>query len=52
MGENRFIEEVRLTYLNIAQTWLQSAASLDAGLPIRLQPLPPAKGNGKLPEPH
>jgi hypothetical protein len=44
-------EEVRLTYLNIAQIWLQAAASLDAGLPIRLAPLPPAKGNGKLPEP-
>jgi hypothetical protein len=45
-------EEVRLTYINIAQIWLQAAACLDAGLPIRRTPFPdPAQGNGKLREP-
>jgi hypothetical protein len=47
-------EAVRLNYLNIAQIWLQAAARLDGGLPIRgAAPPDPArgdgaKGNGKL----
>jgi len=44
-------EDVRLTYLNIAQIWLQAAACLDTGSPIRWPPLPdPARGNEKLKE--
>jgi hypothetical protein len=45
-------EEVRLTYVSIAQIWLQAAARLDGGLPIRRPLFPdPAQGNETLSEP-
>jgi hypothetical protein len=45
-------EEGRTTYISIAQIWLEAAARLDGGLPIRGASLPhPARGNGKLNEP-
>jgi hypothetical protein len=39
-------EEGRITYLNIAQIWLQAANRLDGKLPIR-RALVPARPNGK-----
>jgi len=44
-------DEVRATYLSIAQIWLQAAARLDGGLPIRGGFPVPKKGEGKLEEP-
>jgi hypothetical protein len=42
-------DEVRLNYLNVAQIWLQAAANLDGGLPVRGgASRDPAHGNGKL----
>ncbi len=44
-------DEVRASYLSIAQIWLQAAARLDGGLPIRAAPRPNrTRGNGKQPE--
>jgi hypothetical protein len=40
-------EESRVTYLNIAQIWLQAAYRLDGKLPIRRAPLA-VQPNGKL----
>jgi hypothetical protein len=39
-------EEGRITYLNIAQIWLQAAYRLDGKLPIRRVSVP-AQPNGK-----
>ena len=44
-------DEVRANYLGIAQLWLQAAARLDGGLPIRGGFPVPKKGNGKSDEP-
>jgi hypothetical protein len=43
-------DEVRATYISIAQIWLQAASRLDGGLPIRGAHIA-AHGNGKLDEP-
>jgi hypothetical protein len=39
-------EEVRVTYIGIAQIWLQAASRLDGDLPIRGAFIPTAKVNG------
>jgi hypothetical protein len=45
-------DEVRATYISIAQIWLQAASRLDGGLPIRGALIPvPNQGIGKLDEP-
>jgi hypothetical protein len=45
-------DEVRATYLSIAQIWLQAASQIDGGLPIRGTLIPVAnQSNGKLDEP-
>jgi hypothetical protein len=44
-------DEIRATYLSIAQIWLQAAARLDGGLPIRGGFPVPKRGNGKSTEP-
>jgi hypothetical protein len=45
-------DEVRTTYLSIAQIWLQAASKLDGGLPIRGALIPVAnRGNEKLDKP-
>jgi hypothetical protein len=44
-------DEIRATYLSIAQIWLQAAARLDGGLPIRGGFPVPKRGDGKLTEP-
>jgi hypothetical protein len=41
-------DEIRATYLSIAQIWLQAAARLDGGLPIRGGFPLLKKGDGKL----
>jgi len=42
-------DEIRATYLSIAQTWLQAASKLDGGLPIRGAIIAArAPGDGKL----
>jgi hypothetical protein len=43
-------DEARANYLSIAQIWLQAAARLDGGLPIRGGFRLPKKGDGKLNE--
>jgi hypothetical protein len=43
-------DEVRANYLGLAQIWLQAAARLDGGLPIRGGFPVHKKGNGKLDE--
>jgi hypothetical protein len=37
-------EANRATYLGIAQIWLQAAARLDGGLPVRVTVIPDPKG--------
>ncbi len=45
-------DEIRATYINIAQMWLEAAARLDGGLPVRRAYVTdPKQGNGKLDEP-
>jgi hypothetical protein len=44
---NALNDEVRATYLSLAQVWLEAASRLDGGLPLRgAKP-----GDGKLNEP-
>ncbi|MGB6659072.1 MAG: hypothetical protein WBE90_08240 [Xanthobacteraceae bacterium] len=44
-------DEIPATYLSIAQIWLQAAARLDGGLPIRGGFPVPKRGDEKLTEP-
>jgi hypothetical protein len=43
-------DEIRATYISIAQIWLQAASRLDGGLPIRGAVPAATKGNGNLGE--
>jgi hypothetical protein len=45
-AETAFNDEVRANYLGIAQIWLQAAARLDGGLPVRGKVIP-EHSNGK-----
>jgi hypothetical protein len=44
-------DQNRATYLSIAKIWLQAAARLDGGLPIRGGFPVPKRGDGRLTEP-
>ncbi len=45
-------DKIRATYISIARMWLEAAAQLDGGLPVRRAHVPdPKQGNGKSNEP-